>query len=154
MGKSAQKTENSMGHDDVANGDKEKDDVGQVVSLLKTDNGPTDSGPDADAAWDLLKNNIQSRSGGGKKFYYFDLALYDPRGWTPEFRAKFDKAPPQVKGIIAYMAANACGPAHATQGKLIVDGAKETGLVKSKIESAVLFAYYARKMEELGVCVK
>jgi hypothetical protein len=104
-----------------------------------------------DEAWDVLKSKLASQTSGGKKFYYFDPRLEDPRTWPTDYAKAFNGTRPQVKGIIAWMAKHALGEVNARQGKDIVAGAKSEGYVKSKIDDAVLFAYYARKIEQLGV---
>lgn len=56
-------------------------------------------------------------------------------------------APGQVEAIIKYMAESKC----KARGGEIVQGAIDAGHLKTKIDPPVLFAYYRRLLETMGV---
>lgn len=79
------------------------------------------------------------------KPYFLDLRVYDPES------DEHKKAPNQVRLILKTMADKGItSPADALRGETIVKLAKK-GLLRSEIPSASLFAYYRRKLEQLGV---
>lgn len=80
------------------------------------------------------------------KEYYVDLKAYK--------EADFTKVPNQVKIMMAHFAENFNDPSKAAQGKVLCQSAIDKAGLKTVIEPNVLFAYYARKMEGLGLKLK
>ena len=82
------------------------------------------------------------------KLYFYDLDFKD----TPDYDKAFNAAPMQVRLIMRYMEENGLTTADdAERGAEIAGGAINSGLLKSKIDPAALFAYYRRVMERLGL---
>ena len=82
-----------------------------------------------------------------ERLYYLPASLAN----LAEFQAVLAAAPPQVRGIAAAMLSEFSSPSQASRGTAIVDRAKATGRVVTKIDSAMLFAYYARVLMSVGV---
>lgn len=81
-----------------------------------------------------------------RKYYYLDMVKYAE---TEEIRRK--KAS-QIQLMLKYMAENELTEENkAKQGDAICSGAIEKGYVKTKINPPVLFAYYRKDMEQLGL---
>lgn len=78
------------------------------------------------------------------KFYALNSAGYKKLETTGEIK----KLPGQVQGILKYLASKDEG--YESIGPDICARAIEGGFVATKIEPAVLFAYYRKKMETAG----
>lgn len=86
------------------------------------------------------------------KYYYLAPFAANEAAWTAEYKIALDAAPNQVKLILRAMREAGINSAeNAAIGKEIVDTAKANNLLVTKIESAVLFAYYRKLMEGLGL---
>lgn len=86
------------------------------------------------------------------KFYFIAPEFADETKWTAEYKIALDAAPNQVRLILRSMRESGYTSAESAKiGKEIVDNAKGAGLLHTKIESAVLFAYYRKLMEGLGL---
>lgn len=82
------------------------------------------------------------------KNYYLDAKFTE----TPEWLAALSSTPKQVQGIIrAMLALNLTSSTRATIGEVIAREAIARGYVVSKIKPDILFAYYRRTMEKLGL---
>lgn len=80
------------------------------------------------------------------KYYYLDVETY--RSLADEVA----KAPNQVQLILKTMLqCEFVGYDNAAIGKTIVDAGKKAGILRTTIVSAQLFAYYRRRLEQLGV---
>ena len=80
------------------------------------------------------------------KYYYLDVETY--RSLADEVA----KAPNQVQLILKTMLqCEFVGYDNAEIGKTIVDAGKKAGILRTTIGSAQLFAYYRRRLEQLGV---
>lgn len=91
------------------------------------------------------KTNAAGNQPWKRKLYYIDTAMVKVHADA------LIKAPRQVREIIDAMVKSEYTDADNTRdGTSIVDRAKELGL-QSKIASANLFAYYRKKMENLGL---
>jgi hypothetical protein len=102
-----------------------------------------------DDLWSSIK--VQHNSSGSKKYYYFKDEMYDLRTWPVELRNKFEHSTPQMRTILVYMSRFVRGSNNAKLGREIIDEMKNTNYIKTRIQSDVLFAYYARQMRELGL---
>ena len=82
-----------------------------------------------------------------RKPYYLS-----PLAKGPEFEAALTAAPPQVRKIVAWMSERGMtSPDKAMLGREIVTSAKEAGVIQTRIDSALLFAYHRRTLERVGV---
>jgi len=96
--------------------------------------------------------NLSGNSPFRYKYYYLASFAANEAEWTAEYKIALDAAPNQVKLILRSMReAGNTSPDNAAIGKEIVDQAKANNLLVTKIESAVLFAYYRKLMEGLGL---
>lgn len=68
------------------------------------------------------------------------------KGFNPASE-DFASAPKQVRGMMRHIAEKKL----RGRGKELCESAIKAGAVKSKIKPDILFAYYARKMESLGL---
>lgn len=62
--------------------------------------------------------------------------------------------PNQVQIMMRHFASKFNKPELASQGKILCKSAIDEGSLKTVIDPAVLFAYYARKMEQFGLTLK
>lgn len=93
------------------------------------------------------KREVKNPSGNvpyKNKFYALNSAGYKELETTGELK----KLPGQVQGILKYLATKDEG--YESIGPDICARAIEGGFVATKIEPAVLFAYYRKKMETAG----
>lgn len=78
--------------------------------------------------------------------------------YTPPFRGRlytyaatvqeeYDSLPPQAKKIFDYMKASGV----VAHGSTVVNNAVAEGYLKTQQDPAVLFAFYARKLEKAGI---
>lgn len=82
------------------------------------------------------------------KPYFFDLDVKK----TPDYDKAFNSAPMQVRLILKYMEEQGITTEDdAMRGGEICGGAINSGTLQSKIDPPVLFAYYRRVMERLGL---
>jgi Iap family predicted aminopeptidase len=96
--------------------------------------------------------NLSGNQPFNRKYYYLNPAVANRANWTVDYVEAFSSAPKQVRAMMNYMAEGQITSANTSQiGKHICDGAKESGLLVSKIDSDKLFAYYRRAMEALGL---
>lgn len=82
------------------------------------------------------------------KEYYVDAKSY------AEAKAELDKAPNQVKIMMAHFASVYGDEGKAAQGRVMCQSAIDNGGLKTVIEPHVLFAYYRSKMELYGLKLK
>ena len=82
-----------------------------------------------------------------EKLYYLPTSL----AGLAEFQAVLAAAPPQVRAIANTMLQDFCTSDEAARGVTVVERAKATGRLTSKIDSAMLFAYYRKVLESCGV---
>lgn len=81
-----------------------------------------------------------------RKFYHLDLAKYGEKA------EEVKKSPNQVQLILRYMAENDMTSVESTKtGPDICGAAVASGFIKTKIDPPVLFAYYRKDMEALGL---
>ena len=96
-------------------------------------------------------HNLSGNLPFSRKFYYLDMKFAD----GPYYHEAYKALPKQAKGLINYLVdANVTNASKSMIGNDIANQAKAAGFVKSKIESAVLFAYYRRALNLLGVTAK
>jgi Iap family predicted aminopeptidase len=96
--------------------------------------------------------NLSGNAPFNRKYYYLNPTVANRANWTVDYVEAFSSAPKQVRAMMNYMAEGQITSANTSQiGKHICDGAKESGLLTSKIDSDKLFAYYRRAMEALGL---
>lgn len=88
-----------------------------------------------------------------KKGYRIKAYWVDPKVYAAA-KAEVDKAPNQVRIMMAHFAKIADKEDKAAQGKILCQAAIDDGGLKTVIDPAVLFAYYRRKMEEFGLVLK
>jgi hypothetical protein len=130
------------------------EDTTDVSDAETTDVTILDVDPDTVKAAKARKPSSHERDGEGKVLRKgknlsgnvpFRTKLYQLVRSAPD--AAIKAAPAQVQLILKHMAEDT-DPATGAQ---IVQGAIDNGLLKTKIEPAVLFAYYRRLLETLGV---
>lgn len=81
-----------------------------------------------------------------RKYYFLDEAKYAETEEVRKTKAS------QIQLMLKYMAENGLTDVdHANQGDAICSGAIAKGYVKTKINPPVLFAYYRKDMEQLGL---
>lgn len=86
------------------------------------------------------------------KFYALRADLLDHGSWSKDYREAREAAPKQVKDILLYMEqADVTTTGRASLGREIVEAAVTGGFLTTRIEPKVLFAYYARALQALGV---
>lgn len=95
--------------------------------------------------------NLSGNQPFAYKYYYLNPSLKDETQWTAGYREAFNAAPNQVKLILKSMARYHADKMNPGLGANIVDTAKSSGTLASKIDSDRLFAYYRRALETLGV---
>lgn len=96
--------------------------------------------------------NLSGNTPFARKWYFLDAKVADPSTWTAEYKEAFSAAPKQVRGILEYMAfAEITKKVASNTGPEICEAAKDNNFVKSVIPGALLFAYYRRAMETLGL---
>jgi hypothetical protein len=82
------------------------------------------------------------------KFYYVDVARYE----AAKVEGSVAKAPMQVQLMLRFMVDRGISSrSQAQRGSSISTVAVSSGFVKTVIEPHVLFAYYVRRMEALGL---
>jgi hypothetical protein len=82
------------------------------------------------------------------KFYYVDVARYE----AAKTEGSVAKAPMQVQLMLRFMVDRGISSrSQAQRGSSISTVAVSSGFVKTVIEPHVLFAYYVRRMEALGL---
>ena len=96
-------------------------------------------------------SNLSGNAPFQPKLYALDVALENPLTWTAEYKASFDAAPAQACLIIRYMSENGVVGDEGLRGCEIVEQAISKGYLKTKIEPAALYAFYARLLQALGV---
>lgn len=79
------------------------------------------------------------------KAYYVDQKAYAAA------KAELDKAPNQVKIMMAHYAAEYGDKGKAAQGRVMCQSTIDHGGLKTVIEPHVLFAYYRKTMEAYGL---
>lgn len=96
--------------------------------------------------------NLSGNTPFRKKFYYLDPSLADEKKWSDEYRKSVEAAPNQVSLILKFMRVNNITDVDSSMlGGQIVEHAKTSGGLSSKIPSANLYAYYAKLLSALGV---
>lgn len=81
-----------------------------------------------------------------RKYYYLDVRAYELKG------PSVAQAPNQVQLLLKSMvAAGFTSPENSAMGTTIASTAIAAGGLKTKIEPHVLFAYYRKDMERLGL---
>lgn len=85
------------------------------------------------------------KKGWRVKLYYVDVDAYKSAS------EELNKAPNQVKIMMAHFATNFNKAASAAQGRVMCQSAIDEGGLKTVIEPHVLFAYYRAKMEQFGL---
>lgn len=92
--------------------------------------------------------NLSGNQPFAPKHYYFDVAAKQ----SQDFDLAFAALPTQVRLIIKSMErANTTSASTAARGGEIVQVAIDAGLLKTKIDPPVLFAYYRRLMQTVGL---
>lgn len=88
---------------------------------------------------------VEKKKGWRIKAYYVDTKA------MAEAKAELDKAPNQVRIMMAHFAENFNKAEHAAQGRVMCQSAIDKSGLKTVIEPHVLFAYYRSTMEKFGL---
>lgn len=121
-----------------------------LVTVVKETKRRIQSRAERDEAGKVKRagKNLSGNQPFRAKLYYYDLDVKE----TADYEKAFNAAPMQVRLIMRYMEENGIStPDDAERGSEIAGGAINSGLLKSKIDPAALFAYYRRVMERLGL---
>lgn len=121
-----------------------------LVDVVKDTKRRKPSAAERDEAGKVKRagKNLSGNQPFRAKHYYYDLDFKS----TPDYDKAFNAAPMQVRLIMRYMEENGITTSEdAERGSEIAGGAINSGLLKSKIDPAALFAYYRRVMERLGL---
>lgn len=123
-------------------------DPAHTDAVKKTRRAPSSRERDSMGRVIRLGRNLSGNMPFKAKFYFLDKSVATGDKW----QAALAKAPMQARLIIRAMdTLNITDPGAAETGESIVNRAKSSGIVASKIGSAALYAYYARLLETLGV---
>lgn len=94
------------------------------------------------------KRGVNLNTPWAAKFYYVDVEAYD----AAREHGSVAKAPMQVQLMLKFLVERGVtSRKQAERGSSVAVVAVSTGYVKTVIEPHVLFAYYVRKMELLGL---
>jgi hypothetical protein len=121
-----------------------------LVTVVKETKRRKQSAAERDESGKVKRSgkNLSGNQPFRAKHYYYDLDFKK----SPDYDKAFNAAPMQVRLIMRYMEENGLTtPEDAERGSEIAGGAINSGLLRSKIDPAALFAYYRRVMERLGL---